>query len=182
MGSVSQFNWRDLGLQVGACFNSLPPNVSFLLGPLDIYYTPKEREKVKRCKKAKEEESKNEYEEEQPEDVASRIQQQGQESQHIDGTLRAAKSQVKALVNASKITEGQMEKKDMVGGSNTLEMLCRFSRNRRREKRIRKKQITLPPRRLAQRQMWKRVEMMTITIIKKHTFLATKRCLVCRPK
>jgi hypothetical protein len=56
MGSLSQFNWWDLRLQVGVCFNSLPPNVSFLLGPPDTKYAPKEREKVMRCKKAKEEE------------------------------------------------------------------------------------------------------------------------------
>ncbi|KAL3791862.1 hypothetical protein ACHAW5_002913 [Stephanodiscus triporus] len=67
-GSSSQFNWRDLGFQVGVCFNSLPPNVSFLYGPLDAEYAPKERKKVERRKKAQEEESENE-EEEQPEDV-----------------------------------------------------------------------------------------------------------------
>jgi hypothetical protein len=50
------------------CFNSLPPNVSFLYGPLDAEYAPKERKKVERRKKAQEEESANE-EEEEPEDV-----------------------------------------------------------------------------------------------------------------
>jgi hypothetical protein len=67
-GSSSQFDWRGLGLQVGVCFNSLPPNVSFLYGPLDAEYVPKERKKVERRKKAQEEESENE-EGEQPEDV-----------------------------------------------------------------------------------------------------------------
>ena len=67
-GSSSQFNWRGLGFQVGVCFNSLPPNVSFLYGPLDAEYAPKERKKVERRKKAQEEESANE-EEEEPEDV-----------------------------------------------------------------------------------------------------------------
>jgi hypothetical protein len=51
MGSLSQFNWRDLGLQVGVCFNSLPPNVSFLLGPHYTNYAPKESEKVMRQEK-----------------------------------------------------------------------------------------------------------------------------------
>ena len=63
-GSSSQFNWRGLGFQVGVCFNSLPPNVSFLYGPLDAEYAPKERKKVERRKKAQEEESANEEEEE----------------------------------------------------------------------------------------------------------------------
>ncbi len=138
--SLSQFNWWDLGLQVGVCFNSLPPNVSFLLGPLDAEYAPKEREKVMRRTEAKEEESNNKYEEEQPEDIASWIQQQGQETQDINGTLQAAISQVKAPVDASNIDEEKMDQRDMVGESNTLEMLQRSGRNRRREKR-RKKQI-----------------------------------------
>ncbi len=67
-GSSSQFNWRGLGFQVGVCFNSLPPNVSFLYGPLDAEYAPKERKKAERRKKAPEAESENE-EEEEPEDV-----------------------------------------------------------------------------------------------------------------
>ena len=52
MGSSSQFNWRDLGIQAGVCFNSLPPNVSFLYGLLDAKYIPNERKKVKRHKEA----------------------------------------------------------------------------------------------------------------------------------
>ncbi len=52
------------GLQVGVCFNSLPPNVTFLLGPLYTKYAPKEREMVMRCKKANKEESEDEWEEE----------------------------------------------------------------------------------------------------------------------
>ncbi len=30
----THFNWKDLGIQVGVCFDSLPPNVNFLNGPL----------------------------------------------------------------------------------------------------------------------------------------------------
>ncbi len=67
-GSSSHFNWRGLGFQVGVCFNSLPPNVSFLYGPLDAEYAPKERKKVERRKKMVEAESENE-EEDEPEDV-----------------------------------------------------------------------------------------------------------------
>ncbi len=93
---------------MGVCFNSLPPNVSFLLGPLYTEYAPKEREKIMRHKKAMEEESKNKWEEEQPEDVASRIQQQGQETQDINGTLQVVISQVNAPIDASKIDGEKM--------------------------------------------------------------------------
>ncbi len=75
---------------MGVCFNSLPPNVSFLLGPLYTKYAPKKREKVMRHEKETEEERKNKWEEEQPEDVASRIHKQGQETSDINGTLQAA--------------------------------------------------------------------------------------------
>jgi hypothetical protein len=47
---------------VGVCFNSLPPNISFLLGLLYTEYAPKESEKVMRHKKEMVEESKNEWE------------------------------------------------------------------------------------------------------------------------
>eukprot|EP00584_Thalassiosira_punctigera_P006114 CAMPEP_0172542742 /NCGR_PEP_ID=MMETSP1067-20121228/13294_1 /TAXON_ID=265564 ORGANISM="Thalassiosira punctigera, Strain Tpunct2005C2" /NCGR_SAMPLE_ID=MMETSP1067 /ASSEMBLY_ACC=CAM_ASM_000444 /LENGTH=425 /DNA_ID=CAMNT_0013329035 /DNA_START=64 /DNA_END=1341 /DNA_ORIENTATION=- len=69
-GSSSQFNWRGLGFQVGVCFNTVPSHVSFLYGPLDAEYTPKERKKPERRKSQtqEEEESSNEKEE-HPEDV-----------------------------------------------------------------------------------------------------------------
>mmetsp|Transcript_14434 Transcript_14434/g.31293 ORF Transcript_14434/g.31293 Transcript_14434/m.31293 type:complete len:421 (-) Transcript_14434:205-1467(-) len=67
-GSSSQFNWRDIGFGVGVCFSALPSHVSFLYGPLDAEYTPKERKKVERRKKQDVVESENE-EDEKPEDV-----------------------------------------------------------------------------------------------------------------
>jgi len=63
-----QFNWAGLGFQTGVCFSSLPSNVSFLYGPLDAEYTPKERKTVERRKKQTVQ-SDDEAEEEQPEDV-----------------------------------------------------------------------------------------------------------------
>jgi hypothetical protein len=65
------------------CHKSLSPNVSFLHGPLNAEYAPKEREKVQRYKKVQEEE-----EEGQPEDGASKIEQQGKENLEVNGTLR----------------------------------------------------------------------------------------------
>jgi hypothetical protein len=81
-----------------------------------------------------EEESKNVWEEELPENVASRIHRQGQETSDINGTLQAAISHVNALVDASNIDGEKMEIRDMKGGSNTLETRQRSGRNRRREK------------------------------------------------
>ena len=67
-GLSTRFDWRGLGFQVGVCFNSIPSNVSFLYGPLDAEYTPKERKKAERRKKQTQEEE-SEGEEEQPEEV-----------------------------------------------------------------------------------------------------------------
>lgn len=54
---------------VGVCFNALPSHVSFLYGPLDAEYTPKERKKAERRKKAVDEPESENEEEEQPEDL-----------------------------------------------------------------------------------------------------------------
>lgn len=54
---------------MGVCFNSLPPNVSFLYGAIDAEYAPKERKKAERKKKVQEEENDADEEEEQPEDI-----------------------------------------------------------------------------------------------------------------
>jgi hypothetical protein len=85
------------------CYKSLPPNVSFLYGPLNSQYAPMEREKVQMCKKVQEDE-----EVEQPDDGASKIEQQGEESLDVKGTLPMAISQVKAPVDESKDTTGQI--------------------------------------------------------------------------
>ena len=50
------FNWERLGLQVGVCFSALPSNCSFLYGPLDAEYTPKERERKRKAEEEEEEE------------------------------------------------------------------------------------------------------------------------------
>ena len=39
------FNWKDLGIQVGVCFNSLPSNVNFLNGPLQGVHLTENDEK-----------------------------------------------------------------------------------------------------------------------------------------
>jgi hypothetical protein len=41
----THFNWKDLGIQVGLCFNSLPPNVNFLNGPLQCVHLTENDEK-----------------------------------------------------------------------------------------------------------------------------------------
>ena len=42
------FDWRLLGREAGTCFNSVPSRVSFLHGPIDVVYVPKERKKRER--------------------------------------------------------------------------------------------------------------------------------------
>jgi hypothetical protein len=69
-GGIHQFNWAGLGFQVGVCFSSLPSNCSFLYGPLDAEYTPKERKKIERKKRSTEaEEELENLEEEKPENM-----------------------------------------------------------------------------------------------------------------
>jgi len=69
-GGTHQFHWAGLGFQVGVCFSSLPSNCSFLYGPLDADFTPKERKKVERKKKLQQmEEEMENLEEEKPENM-----------------------------------------------------------------------------------------------------------------
>uniref|UniRef100_A0A7S4VDK9 Non-structural maintenance of chromosomes element 4 n=1 Tax=Ditylum brightwellii TaxID=49249 RepID=A0A7S4VDK9_9STRA len=48
IGSSPNFDWVLLGVEAGACFNSTPSRVSFLCGPIDTTYVPKERKKAQR--------------------------------------------------------------------------------------------------------------------------------------
>mmetsp|Transcript_29707 Transcript_29707/g.62003 ORF Transcript_29707/g.62003 Transcript_29707/m.62003 type:complete len:421 (+) Transcript_29707:325-1587(+) len=91
-GSTSQFNWSGLGFQVGVCFNSLPSHVSFLYGPLDAEYTPKERKKPER-RKRRTEELESEKEEEQPEDV----DQTGKKKESDGNELSAVEKHIKVI-------------------------------------------------------------------------------------
>jgi len=76
---------------VGVCFNSLPSHVSFLYGPLDAEYTPKERKKPERRKRQTELES--EKEEEQPEDV----DQTGKKKESDGNELSAVEKHIKVI-------------------------------------------------------------------------------------
>jgi len=91
-GSSREFNWHGLGFQVGVCFSALPTHVSFLYGPLDAEYTPKERKKPERRKKQEEAESDNE-EEEQPEDV----DQNGKKKESDGNELSAVEKHIKVI-------------------------------------------------------------------------------------
>lgn len=41
--SSAQFDWRLFGYECGVCFNSIPPNISFLHGVIDANYDKEER-------------------------------------------------------------------------------------------------------------------------------------------
>lgn len=48
MVNETQFNWKLFGYEVGSCFNCLPSHVTFLNGPVNAEYEPKQRKKPER--------------------------------------------------------------------------------------------------------------------------------------
>ena len=81
---------------MGVCFNSLPPNVSFLYGAIDAEYAPKERKKAERKKKVQEVEIDDE-EDEQPEDV-----DQGKKKSGDGNELSAVQKHITVINNTLK--------------------------------------------------------------------------------
>lgn len=66
----NSFNWNALGKEAGACFNALPSQVSFMNGPVEDDYKPKERkERKKRMREEEEEEEEEELEENKTNDA-----------------------------------------------------------------------------------------------------------------
>lgn len=55
-GTQEAFDWTQLGVEVGSCFNAIPSNVSFLNGTIDCEYEPKQRKKIARRSRSTEEE------------------------------------------------------------------------------------------------------------------------------
>ena len=110
-GGINQFNWAGLGFQVGVCFSSLPSNCSFLYGPLDAEYTPKERKKADRKKKSLEvEEELQNLEETRPENMNQGKKKEGDGNelsaveQHIHTITSTLKQRSKAeLKNAKEL-------------------------------------------------------------------------------
>mmetsp|Transcript_4435 Transcript_4435/g.6676 ORF Transcript_4435/g.6676 Transcript_4435/m.6676 type:complete len:429 (-) Transcript_4435:181-1467(-) len=110
-GGINQFNWAGLGFQVGVCFSSLPSNCSFLYGPLDAEYTPKERKKAERKKKSLEvEEELQNLEETRPENMNQGKKKEGDGNelsaveQHIHTITSTLKQRSKAeLKNAKEL-------------------------------------------------------------------------------
>lgn len=41
--SSAQFDWHLFGYECGVCFNSIPPNISFLHGVIDANYDKEEK-------------------------------------------------------------------------------------------------------------------------------------------
>jgi len=111
-GSTTQFNWRNFGLQVGLCFNALPSHVSFLYGPLDAEYTPKERKKAERKKKSTQEdlESENE-EEEKPEDVSQTDKNKGGDGNELGAVSKHIKVISKTLYARAKEEHGEAKER-----------------------------------------------------------------------
>lgn len=114
-GGINQFNWTGLGFQVGVCFSSIPSNCSFLYGPLDAEYTPKERKKAERKKKSQEaEEELENLEEERPEDADQKKKKKGD----TDGNeLSAVEKHIKTINKTLEIrtNEEKARAKERVG-------------------------------------------------------------------
>lgn len=88
---INQFNWQGLGFQVGVCFSALPSHCSFLYGPLDKDYKPKERKKVDRKNKADAEDSEG--------DGLVEPEIMNEKNKKKDGNeLSAVEEQIKAIV------------------------------------------------------------------------------------
>jgi len=116
-GSSSRFNWHGLGFQVGVCYNALPTNVSFLYGPLDAEYTPKNRKKPERHKKQSQEEAESENEEEeQPEDVDQTGKKKGS-----DGNELSAVEQHIKVIRKTLYSRARDNKKDAIERSREYE-------------------------------------------------------------
>ncbi len=108
-GNIHQFNWAGLGFQVGVCFSSLPSNCSFLYGPLDAEYTPKERKKAERKKRAQEaDEEMENLEETRPE---SKDQQGGKKAGDGDGNELSAVEQHIRTINKTLMNRAKVEYK-----------------------------------------------------------------------
>lgn len=84
--SSSSFDWKTFGVEVGSCFNSLPTYVSFLNGPIDTSYTPKERKKPVR---------RSAEEEDGEEEEVDAVHQKSKSKD--DNKLSAVEKQIKVL-------------------------------------------------------------------------------------
>lgn len=103
-GGNSYFDWRDLGIQAGVCFNAVPSQVSFLNGPL---VDGTEEVTVKqRAKSMRNTQTESDAEEERPEDVkghtARGANQLSAVQENIEDVMTALKSKVNRTYNARK--------------------------------------------------------------------------------
>ena len=108
--SSRRFNWRGFGLQVGLCFNAVPDHCSFLYGPLDADYVPKERKKPERRKKPTQEEL-SDAEEEQPDSIIQRKNNvKGNELSAVGIHIKKVKSMLKKKSKEQKQSISRQEK------------------------------------------------------------------------
>ena len=85
--SSTIFDWKTLGIEAGSCFNAVPPRVSFLSGPIQTEFVPKQRKKIERRKKEEED-----VEDEEPEEV-----QQKSKNKTDEDKLSAVEKQMKVI-------------------------------------------------------------------------------------
>jgi len=90
-GQNRRFCWKTLGLEIGPCFNAAPTHVSFLAGPIQTEFVPKERTKVTRRKRTR-----DDAEEEEPEEMEQKTRSKDKDK------LSAVEEQMKIMTETLK--------------------------------------------------------------------------------
>lgn len=128
-GPSGKFDWNLLGREAGTCFNSVPSGISFLCGPMDLVYEPKER-KV-RQRRVVEEDAEEEKAEEltnQNKKDADKLSAVEQHIKTINKTLKKRSVQecqekLEELSSLPELTDSQKAKKEKLE-KRGLEPIC----------------------------------------------------------
>ena len=132
--SSRRFNWRGFGIQVGLCFNALPDHCSFLYGPLDADYVPKERKKPERRKKQTQEEL-SDAEEEQPDTIIQRKNNvKGNELSAVGIHIKKVKSMLKKKSKEQKQSISRQEKERYINSISEGGLIDETSIEQRKKK------------------------------------------------
>ena len=132
--SSQRFNWRGFGIQVGLCFNALSDHCSFLYGPLDADYVPKERKKPERRKKQTQEEL-SDAEEEQPDTIIQRKNNvKGNELSAVGIHIKKVKSMLKKKSKEQKQSISRQEKERYINSISEGGLIDETSIEQRKKK------------------------------------------------
>jgi hypothetical protein len=96
------FDWKMLGAETGICFNSVPTNVCFMLGPLENGRVPEKKVRTVRHRRAVEEEG----EEEKPEETVKHQKKDADKLSQAEKNLKVMQN-----ICRKKCTENYAKKK-----------------------------------------------------------------------